>query len=127
MNDIRVILLDLDPATKGAVVPTPGGNYIVVLNALYNEEQRRETYNHEVRHLLLGHYGDARPITEVEGEADDKQLLLDNIKEASQNGLPLVSAAPSVASTAPAPATLVRDWKEELHRLKRQSLTGMYY
>lgn len=54
MDDIRVVYLDLDPATKCAVVLDSEDNCTIVVNNLYNNERQREAVAHEVRRLLRG-------------------------------------------------------------------------
>lgn len=124
MNDIYTVLLDMPPGVEGQVRRTASGDYYIFLNACHTVETQKEAYDHEVRHILSGHYEDERQVQELELEAD-RLILFDEIMNAEANGLP-IKAKPLPATTT-VPAKPARDWKKELRRLKRQSLTGMYY
>lgn len=123
MNDIRVVYLDLDPATKGAVVRDSEDNYIIFINSIYNYEQQREAFNHEVRHLLRGHhYLEGKTVQECEAEANAKGALLDKIKQAEANGLPLNSV---LLKAAPAAKPGRDRHAESLFKIRKSQLTGM--
>lgn len=102
MNDIFVRLAQFDADVKGLVVPLPDGDYRVYINSVYNAEQQREILNHEIRHLLLGHHHDARPVQALEDEAGAENTLLENIRDAEVNGLP-PAAGPGGRISPPAP------------------------
>ncbi|MDL2324278.1 hypothetical protein LJC61_03900 [Ruminococcaceae bacterium OttesenSCG-928-A16] len=110
MNDIFSLAIAMPLGVQGLVATTPEGDYQIILNAAYSFEKQREIFNHEMRHVLLGHYQQAlRPLHAQEAEADDKMLILDKIKTAEKNGLPLISgllrnkslAAPSAYEEKP--------------------------
>lgn len=128
MNDIILCYLELPYKVNGLVVPTHEGDYQIFINALLSAEQQRKTYNHEVRHLLLGHYEQPdRDIREVECEAD-RAVLLERIKDAEANGLPLETAI--LAPEKPAPIkepVKTASYEKMLLRAKRAQLTGMWY
>lgn len=88
MNEIFTHFIQLPVQTKGLVIPTPEGDYIVIINSLFASETNKETYRHELRHIMLGHHEDMkRPISEIEKEASDTSLLIDEIVTASLQGL----------------------------------------
>ncbi|MDL2214215.1 hypothetical protein LJB76_01485 [Clostridia bacterium OttesenSCG-928-O13] len=131
MNDIIFDLVDMPEGVKGQVLPLPDGDYLVLVNSRYNFEQQREAFNHEVRHLLRNHYSDTRPVSELETEANAKDALLDKIKDAELNGLPLQAA---ITPTQKAPPKMAEPWysskenrEKELLRLRRGMLTGAWY
>lgn len=92
MNDVFTVAIPLPPSVQGMVATTPDGDYQIFINAGYSLEKQREIFDHEMRHILLGHYQqNERPIAIQECEADDKQLILDKIRQAQQQGLPLIN------------------------------------
>lgn len=93
MNDVFTQFLQMPEGVKGLVLPTPDGDYQIIINAAYNRPQRLEIFNHEMRHLLLGHHQQqGAPLRQLEEEAADKTQLLAAIKRAEENGLPLETA-----------------------------------
>lgn len=111
MNDIFTYYTQLPPAVKGVVVPDANGDYTIYINSIYNHQQHLEVFNHEMRHILLGHHNQERPVQALEAEANNRSLLLQKIKQAEEQGLPLVNgvlapqkpAAPPQSKPAPAP------------------------
>lgn len=88
---IHTYLIQLPPGVKGTVVPDGPGEYTIYLNSLYGEEQRREIFRHEMRHILLGHHDECRggqaldaDMAEREAEADG---LEEEIRRAAKSGL----------------------------------------
>ena len=57
ISDIRVILKDLSIRVKGFVCLGSDYNPVIVLNSRMSVEQQRETYLHEIRHILNGDMG----------------------------------------------------------------------
>lgn len=57
-------------ANKGIVCPNDDGTFDIYLNSLYPD--LKEGYDHEVRHLLLDHFGSYKSIEAIEREADGK-------------------------------------------------------
>lgn len=98
MNEVNVVLVDLPADARGCVVPEEDGSFTVYINSIYNQQQRRAIFDHEMRHLLLDHHYSARPLAEVEGEADQSHALLSQIEHAARYGLP---AAPLLPAPAP--------------------------
>jgi hypothetical protein len=132
MNDIFLRYVQFDPDVKGVVVPLAEGDYRIYINSIYNADQQREVFNHEMRHLLLNHHRDERPVAQLEAEAAAKGALLEKIKDAEAVGLPLETAiirpAPPAARSPAPPLVLVPAWCQREHRrLRRAALTGMYY
>lgn len=67
MNEIFSVLVDLPVSVRGSVQPDENGDYTVFINSRYNYDQCKDIFNHEVRHLLLGHHQQQdRPIQEIE-------------------------------------------------------------
>lgn len=88
MNEIFTHFLKLPVQTKGLVIPTPEGDYTVIINTMFASETNKETYQHELRHIILGHHQDLdRPVTEIEKEANHPTLLLEEIVTASMQGI----------------------------------------
>ena len=57
-------------ANKGIVCPNDDGTFDIYLNSLYPD--LKEGYDHEVRHLLLDHFGSYKSIEAIEREAPEK-------------------------------------------------------
>ncbi|MDL2324022.1 hypothetical protein LJC61_02565 [Ruminococcaceae bacterium OttesenSCG-928-A16] len=90
MNEIFTYIINLPVSNKGQVRLLPDGDYAVFINSNLSVEQQIEAYNHEVRHIISGHYEQLeRPIAAIEGEAKTEGLLADEIKQVSKTGLPL--------------------------------------
>lgn len=51
------------------VVQNPDGTYQINLNSRFTREQLLSNAPHELRHVLLNHFRDERPICEIEAEA----------------------------------------------------------
>lgn len=54
MNMIHTIYMKMPPSVKGMLVKTFDDGeyyYTVVINPMYNIEQQRGTYEHEIRHI----------------------------------------------------------------------------
>lgn len=106
MNEVNVVLVDLPADARGCVVPEEDGSFTVYINSIYNHEQRRTIFNHEMRHLLLDHHYTARPLAQLESEANQPHALLAQIEHAAQYGLPaapLLPTPPRPACFAPLP------------------------
>lgn len=143
MNDIFTTYVELPLTVHGMVVPTPEGDWRIFINSASTPAQQRETFDHEVRHILLGHYRQQwRPLRAIEAEANDATLLAAQIKTAAAQGVPAppllaprapihVSehAPPARALTPPrqAPPCTPAWYGEEHHRLRRAALTNMHY
>ncbi len=88
------------------------GDFTIYINNTYNAEQQREIYEHELRHVLMGHHSQSRrPLASLEAEA----------KGAPRLTLPAPPAPSPPAAPAQPPAS------SQARRLRRQRLTGMYY
>ena len=67
-----VRLMDLPPAVNGFVVHSvePDGDYdIIVVNSRLSAEKRRQTVEHEQRHIEMNHFYRDIPTAEKEREA----------------------------------------------------------
>ncbi len=93
MGEINVVLVDLPAAARGCVLPEADGSYTIYVNGIYNIEQQREIYCHEMTHILDGHtHQHQRPVAEIEHEAQSRSKLVARIHEAEERGLPLEMA-----------------------------------
>lgn len=70
-GEICVREIDLPSGVAGAIRESPDGVTNIYLNARYTFEERRKTYNHELRHYNLRHIGSGKPVRLMELEADD--------------------------------------------------------
>ena len=55
--------------SRACCVENEDGTYTVLVNARYSDEQIREKFPHEVRHMGQAHHQDGRPVAEVEADA----------------------------------------------------------
>ncbi len=89
MDEINIVLVNLPASVKGCVLPEADGSYTVYINAIYNQEQRKDIFEHEMRHLLYGHHlQQDRNINELELEASEENSMLGAIQRAMLRGLP---------------------------------------
>ncbi len=105
MNEVIVTYLALPMSVNGLVTPTPEGDYQVILNARHSPQMQRETYRHELRHILLNHFSQhaqalapleqAASLTRLPNEdAPRKALLEQAIRCAEDSGLSQTDFAP---------------------------------
>lgn len=131
MADIYVQLLRLPAAVKGCVVPEADGSYTIYLNNLYNDEQLRDIYRHELRHLLHAHLRSPSPLPVLEAEAGAMFPLQGKALAAAQTGylpppplLPKSHAPPSPAR--PTTPHFSLSHSVEYRRLQRGLLTNSW-
>lgn len=56
---------------KGMTAHPDGKEYIILIDSKLNTADRLHTLKHELSHILLGHHDqEARPLEEIEKEAD---------------------------------------------------------
>ena len=67
--DHYVRIVELPRTVRGVSVPNDDGTFSVYINALCDEETRRETLEHELVHLARDHFYRAGPIGAQEAEA----------------------------------------------------------
>ena len=56
MDDVIVRLEDMPFGVRGVTVKDENGYYNVYINSRYPEDVRRETYRHEMKHILRGDF-----------------------------------------------------------------------
>lgn len=69
-DDYFVRLIDLPPRVRGITVPNDDGTFSIYINAMLSSPMQRKAYDHEVRHIVLDHLYQDRPIEDIESEAD---------------------------------------------------------
>lgn len=90
MNEIVLTYLQLPITVNGLVVPTPDGDYQVVLNSRLSLEAQRKAYCHELRHILLNHFSaDMQRLESLEDAANLDFFLQSQIEQAEEQGIPL--------------------------------------
>lgn len=87
MNDFFATYLPLPLSVKGAVLPTPEGDYQIIINSAYDTETQREIFNHEMRHILMGHLHGTANLADAEAAANNSSLLSNQIETASLTGI----------------------------------------
>ena len=65
----KVHYIPLPDGIRGAAKPTAEG-YIIAINSTMPEQAQREALEHELKHIMLGHFSDNRSIREIEAEAE---------------------------------------------------------
>ena len=70
--DHFVRLIELPRAVRGVSVPNDDGTFSVYINALCDDETRRETLEHELAHLARDHFYKGGPVALQEAEASGK-------------------------------------------------------
>ena len=73
-DDYFVRLVDLPPRVRGITVPNEDGTFSIYINSRLSVPVQRDAYDHEVRHVVLDHLYDDRPIEDIEAEADGVKL-----------------------------------------------------
>nr|DAT92979.1 MAG TPA: IrrE N-terminal-like domain [Caudoviricetes sp.] len=56
-EDVHVVEINLPNRVKGYTMALLDGTFCVVLNSNLSFEQRLETYNHELKHISYGDFG----------------------------------------------------------------------
>lgn len=135
MNDVLVAVLQLPHGVKGLVSPTPDGDYRVVLNSRLTAEERREVYNHELRHILENHFSrDGEPVRALEAAAGTPGHLQSVIEKVEEQGLPVLpsqarrqvkQAGTKQAPKPPLPTS--GRHSAALLRARRAQITGHWY
>lgn len=67
MEDIIVRIIDL--TVPGVTVLDEDGNYNIYINAHLSYEQQQQVFNHEMKHINLGHFYDNSPAADNERDA----------------------------------------------------------
>lgn len=67
---IKIIHCSLPETIRGAALQLPSGRHVIFINQDLPEADQRHALNHEMAHINLDHFTDARPIQEVEIEAN---------------------------------------------------------
>ena len=73
MNEIIVRLIDLPVELNGFTALDEQDDYNVYLNARLSEEDMKQTFLHEMGHILYGHFYDQRPVEEKEQEVRERR------------------------------------------------------
>lgn len=88
MNDVFVEYVSLPITIYGQVWPVLDFDFVILINNAFTTEKQKEIYDHEMRHILLGHYNNLKePIEIVEKQANDTTLLKQEIQKASTCGI----------------------------------------
>lgn len=92
-------LVQFPPEVEGLAVPLPDGDYRIYVNSIFNKEKQQYIYDHEVRHILLGHHNQLhRPLALLEEQADDTALLKEEIQCAALLGMSIPVFCPKQSS-----------------------------
>lgn len=129
-------------AVNGLVVPTPDGDYQVILNSRQSPQAQRKAYCHELRHILHNHFSAySVPITALEDAAKLEGYLQTQIELAEEQGLagpspykpPALSAkkAPTAVPSAPQNINMrslpFKNISPGVLRAMRAQHTGLWY
>lgn len=69
-GEVCVREVDLPPGVCGAIRESPDGVTNIYLSSRLTFEERRKTYDHEMRHYHLQHIGSGKTARQMEAEAD---------------------------------------------------------
>lgn len=70
MNNVLVRELNFPIEIEGVIVVDNNGDYNIYINSLLSDEKKKETLDHELRHLQCDHHYTDVPIAEAENEAN---------------------------------------------------------
>lgn len=73
-DDFFVRLIQLPPRVRGVTVPNDDGTFSIYINSSLDYFMQRDAYDHEVRHVVLNHFYEERPIEDIESEAKGYSL-----------------------------------------------------
>lgn len=77
MNDYFLRIVRLPRRVEGVTVVNNDGTFSIYLNELLSEEERRETLDHELRHIRLEHFYNEIPLLNAENAADKDPITID--------------------------------------------------
>ena len=70
MNNVLVRELNFPIEIEGVIVVDSNGDYNIYINSLLSDEKKKETLDHELRHLQCDHHYTDVPIVQAENEAN---------------------------------------------------------
>ena len=70
-NDFIVRLITLPPTVKGFVSIDADGFYSIYINDSLSAEEQKETFDHEMGHIVCDHFYSRKPIEIIESEAEN--------------------------------------------------------
>lgn len=82
MNDYFLRIVRLPRRVEGVTVVNNDGTFSIYLNELLSEEERRETLDHELRHIRLEHFYNEVPLLNAENAADKDPITIEEAKAA---------------------------------------------
>lgn len=71
MDAVIIRLVDLPVSVHAVTRKDAEGDYNVYINARLDADTRALALRHELKHIVLGHFYDDRPVVEKEQEASD--------------------------------------------------------
>ena len=71
MDAIIIRLLDMPESVHAVTRKDAEGDYNVYINARLDADTRAKALRHELKHIVLGHFYDDRPVAEKEREVRD--------------------------------------------------------
>ena len=75
MPQVFIRTIPLPYKVHGLVTPNDDGTYNIYLNEHLSEETCRRYLTHELAHISGDHLYDARPVEELENEADKTRMI----------------------------------------------------
>lgn len=70
MNNVLVRELNFPIEIEGVIVVDNNGDYNIYINSNLSDEKKKETLDHELRHLQCDHHYIDVPIVQAENEAN---------------------------------------------------------
>ena len=74
MMDYRVVFMDMPGTIRGYALRSfgdAGDFYTIVLNSRLNREQNRNSFRHEIAHILRGDFDSGKTTDEIEKEVHE--------------------------------------------------------
>ena len=79
MNNVLIRELNFPVEIEGVVVIDDNGDYNIYINSNLSAEKKKETLDHELRHIQCDHHYSNVPIFEAESEANKPTPILNEV------------------------------------------------
>lgn len=79
MNNVLVRELNFPIEIEGVIVVDNNGDYNIYINSNLSDEKKKETLDHELRHLQCDHHYTDVPIVQAENEANQPTPICNEV------------------------------------------------
>ncbi len=70
-GEVCVREVDLPPGVCGAIRESPDGVVNIYISSRLSDEEKKKTYDHEMRHHRLHHIGSGKSVRQMESEVNE--------------------------------------------------------